>query len=198
MSKIKLFVGLGNPGAEYQYTRHNIGFLWVDAMHDHLKANNFTNKFHGQFAATDYANQKILFLKPQTYMNRSGISVLECANFYKISLNDIIIIHDDLDLEFGRIRIKSGGGSGGHNGLKSLDQMITPQYYRLRFGIGKPPYKNMTSDYVLTSFSLHEKEKLGTIFTWMTNNIKDLINLNIEHFLNSYALFNNKEKQDGI
>lgn len=198
MSKIKLFVGLGNPGSEYHYTRHNVGFLWIDAMHNMLRFPTFTNKFHGQLSATDFENQRILFLKPQTYMNRSGISVAECANFYKISANNIIAIHDDLDLEFGKIRIKVGGGSGGHNGIKSLDQMIGNSYYRIRFGIGKPPHSGMVTDYVLQNFSNTEKEQLIEIFTWMNANISDVLNLNSERLLNNYAIYKNKEKKDGI
>lgn len=151
-----LIVGLGNPGAAYSQTRHNVGFKVIDELckrhtvHDVSKSSFFGELFKmgGHF-----------LLKPQTFMNLSGKSILAVKNFYKI--DDVIIVHDDLDLPFGALRFKRGGGHGGHNGLKSSDAAITPEYIRVRMGIGKPQHKSQVADYVLHSFSDDEAKVLG-------------------------------------
>jgi len=148
-----LIVGLGNPGERYQLTRHNIGFLVVDRLIEDLSPTPIKkNAFKGEL----FKSGDILLLKPTTFMNLSGESVAAVKNFYKIDLNNIIVIHDDLDLALGALRIKRGGGHGGHNGLKSIDAHIGKEYIRIRFGIGRPPAKEEVVSYVLSNFT--EKE----------------------------------------
>ena len=151
-----LIVGLGNPGQEYERTRHNIGFLVVDRLVEETGARSLSSSFHGEL----YKTADILFLKPTTFMNRSGVSVQAVKNFYKIELENIIVIHDDLDLPFGAVRFKRGGGSGGHNGLKSIDAAVGSDYMRVRMGIGKPAYKSQVVHYVLHDFSSEENAVL--------------------------------------
>lgn len=169
-----LIVGLGNPGTQYRFNRHNIGFLAVDSLHGTYGATAFQkNKWNGQMAEGQIAGNKVIFLKPQTYMNLSGPAVSGVANFYKIPLSKIIVIHDDLDLAPGDVRIKNGGGHGGHNGLKSLDAHMGKDYWRLRIGIGHPGIKDMVSGYVLSNFSPQEL----SVFDELLANIRDQFDL---------------------
>ena len=161
-----LFVGLGNPGNRYENNRHNIGFRVIDALVDHYGARNISkNAFHGEL----FKSNEFLFLKPTTFMNLSGESLQAVKNFYKIEVDDIIVIHDDLDLPFGAVRFKKGGGSGGHNGLKSIDSMVGKEYIRVRLGIGKPLHKSQVVDYVLHDFSSDESEQLDQ---WIDHVVK--------------------------
>jgi len=158
-----LIAGLGNPGKKYEYTRHNIGFLTVDHLIDQAEAHPLSSSsFHGQL----FKSGDLLFLKPTTFMNCSGQSLQAVKQFYKIELDNIIVIHDDLDLPFGSLRFKRGGGSGGHNGLKSIDEMVGRDYMRVRMGIGKPKYKSQVADYVLSPFSEEEQQNLSS---WIQN-----------------------------
>ncbi|MGM0623102.1 MAG: aminoacyl-tRNA hydrolase [Campylobacterota bacterium] len=150
-----LIVGLGNPGEKYLHNRHNIGFMVVDKLIDRHKALP-ANK--SSFSADCYKSKDFIFLKPTTYMNLSGKSVLAVTNFYKP--DDIVVIHDDLDLKFGALKIKRGGGNGGHNGLKSIDAMLGTEYVRIRMGIGKPEYKSQVSAHVLSDFNSDEAKDL--------------------------------------
>lgn len=147
-----LIVGLGNIGDKYKNNRHNIGFRVVDALISNLNAIKQSDKnFEGEL----YKSSQILLLKPSTYMNLSGKSVSAVKNFYKIK--DMLVIHDELDLPFGVIKFKFGGGSGGHNGLKSIDNLCANEYYRMRYGIGKPSAKEQVIDWVLGDFSKEEE-----------------------------------------
>jgi len=149
---MKLVVGLGNPGLEYASTRHNIGFMVIDELLSRCSAQDVSkNSFKGNAYKSDAA----IFLKPLTYMNLSGQSILKVKNFYKTS--QTIVIHDDLDLPFGSLRFKLGGGHGGHNGLRSADSAITKEYIRVRMGIGRPQNKGEVSSFVLSSFSKDEE-----------------------------------------
>jgi len=152
-----LFVGLGNPGASYSKNRHNIGFQVIDRLIDRYGARNISkNTFQGEL----FKSNELLFLKPATYMNLSGKSLFAVMQFYKIPLEGVIVIHDDLDLPFGAVRFKKGGGNGGHNGLKSLDLLVGSDYVRVRLGIGKPVHKSQVADYVLSDFSPQESSAL--------------------------------------
>ena len=131
-----LIVGLGNPGKEYENTRHNVGFMVADTIFKEYGFANFKDKFDGLIAEGKIEGEKVYLLKPHTFMNLSGNSVIKAANFYKILPENIIVIHDDMDLPIGKIKAKIGGGSGGHNGIKSIDAAITPNYNRIRIGIG--------------------------------------------------------------
>lgn len=156
---MKLIVGLGNPGPTYSTTRHNIGFMVVDSILNDIESSNISKKsFNGDL----YKSRDLLLLKPTTFMNLSGQSVRAVANFYKIKSEDILVIHDDLDLAFGALRIKIGGGHGGHNGLKSIDNSIGKEYYRLRLGIGRSERKEMVASYVLSPFTKEEAALLDS------------------------------------
>ena len=169
MTPLTLLVGLGNPGAEHARQRHNIGFMAVDALASHCGPLNWQGKFHGLFATGTLAGHKLLFLKPQTYMNRSGLSVGEACAFYKIPAAQVIVLHDDLDLPPGKIRIKRGGGHGGHNGLKSCDAAIGPDYKRIRLGIGHPGRKELVTPYVLDDFTAGERDFWGTVWAHLAD-----------------------------
>jgi PTH1 family peptidyl-tRNA hydrolase len=152
-----LFVGLGNPGSQYENTRHNIGFKVIDKLVNDFNARDISKtSFHGKL----YRAANSLFLKPTTFMNLSGTSVQPVKHFFKVELEDIIVIHDDIDLPFGAVRFKRGGGHGGHNGLRSLDAHITKEYLRVRVGVGKPQHKSQVADYVLHDFSQEENHML--------------------------------------
>lgn len=156
----KLIVGLGNPGIEHEMTRHNIGWLSLDQLSFYSNL-NFKDKFKGEFALTSIGDEQVIFLRPQTYMNLSGESVQACAKFFKITLKDILVIHDELDLPFGTLTFKDGGGLAGHNGLKSIAQhMGGNSFYRLRMGIGRPVHGSVSS-WVLSGFSNEEDINLA-------------------------------------
>ena len=150
-----LIVGLGNPGSAYGETRHNVGFMVVDAL---LKRHRASAIKKASFEGDLFKFDSHYLLKPTTFMNLSGRSIAAVKNFYKIS--DVVVIHDDLDLPFGALRFKHGGGHGGHNGLKSTDLSISKEYLRVRMGIGKPDHKGQVADYVLSPFTEAEKPYL--------------------------------------
>ncbi|GAA8968849.1 aminoacyl-tRNA hydrolase [Helicobacter pylori] len=158
--KIKLIVGLGNPTAEYEHTRHNAGFWFLDELAWQWKA-AFKNekKFFGDVARVARPEGDVWLLKPDTYMNLSGKAVQALANFYKIQPEEILVVHDELDIDCGAIRFKLGGGNGGHNGLKDIQAKLgTPQFYRLRLGIGHPGEKHLVVGFVLNKPSAAERE----------------------------------------
>ena len=150
-----LIVGLGNPGPDYEKTRHNIGFMVIDEL---IARHNASKLSSSSFDGELYKLKNHFLLKPLTYMNLSGNSVVKVKNFYK--LEDIVVIHDDLDLPFGALRFKKGGGHGGHNGLKSIDAKIGKEYIRVRMGIGKPEHKTEVASYVLSEFCDENKKCL--------------------------------------
>lgn len=154
---MRLFVGLGNPGQKYQGNRHNIGFMAMDEIFHRHKFSGWSRKFQGELAQGEIDGEKVLLLKPQTFMNLSGQSVQATAAFYKIPTDDIVVFYDELDLAPGKVRVKKAGGAGGHNGIKSIDQHIGPDYWRVRLGIGHPGNKDMVSPYVLGDFSKEDK-----------------------------------------
>ncbi|RXJ98886.1 aminoacyl-tRNA hydrolase [Arcobacter sp. CECT 8986] len=157
---MSLIVGLGNIGEKYLLTRHNIGFMVIDEMAKNLNT-SIINK--ATFKADVLKSAYDLLVKPKTYMNLSGDAVIAIKNYYKIDNEDIIVIHDDLDLPFGTVKFKIGGGHGGHNGLKSIDSHIGREYIRVRIGIGKPQNKEDVVNYVLNNFSKEELNRLKDI-----------------------------------
>lgn len=183
-----LLVGLGNPGPEYAMNRHNIGFRVIDSIAHHYSFNGF--KRHGQSLFSEIAIQgkKISLLKPMTYMNRSGIAVAEFASFFKIPLENIIVIHDELDLGFGRLKVKQGGGHGGHNGLKSLDAHIGKDYWRLRIGIGHPGHREAVTSHVLGNFLKVEEVYLERVMDAILNSLSFLLNKEMAAFMNNVSL----------
>ncbi|MBQ8871073.1 MAG: aminoacyl-tRNA hydrolase [Alphaproteobacteria bacterium] len=171
-----LVVGLGNPGSEYANTRHNVGFMAADAIYSRYNFESFKNKFDGEVSMGQIAGEKVLLLKPHTYMNLSGNSVVKAALFYKILPENIIVIHDDMDLKIGQLKAKIGGGSGGHNGLKSIDSHITPNYNRIRIGVGHPQNKGAdVVNYVLGSFAKEDKKVLENSLEIVTEAVEVLI-----------------------
>ncbi|XVN42911.1 MAG: aminoacyl-tRNA hydrolase [Candidatus Rickettsia vulgarisii] len=182
-----LIVGLGNIGREYQVTRHNVGFMAVDSLADsHQFPWSLKSKLHTELAQGIISGQKILLTKPQTYMNLSGKAVQAIRSYYNIQLQNVIVIHDDIDLEVGRIKYKLGGGSGGHNGLKSLDQHLGNNYHRIRIGVGKPLRQDV-SDYVLAPFSKDEARVIGNSIEVINDNMSLLITGKFEEFKNKIS-----------
>ena len=167
---MKLIVGLGNPGKKYEKNRHNIGFLAVDYLIGQFNASKVSSKFKGDL----FKSKEYLFLKPNTFMNLSGESVVLVKEYYKIDNNDIIVIHDDIDLKLGALRFKKGGSSGGHNGLKSIDKHIGNEYWRVRVGVGRPQRKEEVVNYVLSDFSEEELECVKKNFENIKRAIEDI------------------------
>jgi len=170
-----LIAGLGNPGAPYAGNRHNIGFMAVDGIARAANAGPWAKKFQGEIAEAQVAGRKILLLKPQTFMNDSGRSVLAAASFYKIAPADILVIHDELDLPPGKARVKTGGGHGGHNGLRSIDAHLGKDYRRLRLGIGHPGSKERVNPHVLGDFAKSDREWLDPFLEAIAQHIEPLV-----------------------
>ncbi|RZI47555.1 aminoacyl-tRNA hydrolase [Rickettsiales endosymbiont of Peranema trichophorum] len=183
----KLIVGLGNPDQRYERTRHNYGFLVIDEIAKHFDFPKFTRRFHGEMSSHTIFDQKVFLLKPQTYMNRSGVAVQEVLQFYKFAPSELIVIHDDLDIAFGKIKIKSGGGNGGHNGLKSIDELIGVEYTRMRLGISKPTYSTDVSDYVLSTFTQEELKDVEGVTKFIAQHIDLLLANKHSNFLSKYV-----------
>ena len=150
---MKLIVGLGNPGEKYARNRHNIGFMALDRIAERHRFPAWRRRFQGEATDGDLGGERVLLLKPQTYMNESGRSVAEAARFLKIDLADIIVLHDELDLAPGRLKVKLGGGDAGHNGLRSISAHLGKDYVRVRLGIGHPGHKDAVAGYVLHDFA---------------------------------------------
>jgi len=184
-----LLVGLGNPGSDYAGNRHNIGFMAVDGIHRHYSFQPFRTKFHGEVADGSIAGDKVFILKPTTYMNESGRSVAELVRFYKIETGNVIVLHDELDLSPGKIRVKKGGGFAGHNGLKSIADHIGLDFYRVRIGIGHPGEKSRVTGHVLNDFSQSDQQWLDPLLGGMTTHIAKLIEGDGAGFVSEVTLY---------
>ncbi len=177
-----LIVGLGNPGQQYKSNRHNIGFMLIDRLIDELKAVNITKStFKGEL----YKTPNFLLLKPMTYMNLSGESVVSVKNYYKI--DEVVVFYDDLDIDLGSIRIKNGGGSGGHNGIKSMDQHIGNDYDRVRLGIGRPEFKGQVTSHVLSDFSKEQQPCLKQILDKAVEIAKDYPSYELKELISKHV-----------
>ncbi len=171
-----LIVGLGNPGKKYEQTRHNIGFMAVDAILNSYGSNDKPKKkFNSIIHELQLENKKVIIAKPETYMNNSGDAIIQIVNYFKIKTENILILHDELDLPFGSIRLKVGGGIAGHNGLKSILSHLDNTFLRLRLGIDHPGDKRLVSNYVLGNFSNSEMDNLNTLFVYIATNILNII-----------------------
>ena len=180
---MRLLVGLGNPGQEYAKTRHNMGFMAVDEIVRRFSFLPWKKGFKGQICSGEIDGEKVVLLKPETYMNLAGEAVQEALHFYKLTPADVIIFHDELDLPIGKMKVKIGGSPAGHNGLKSIDSHIGADYMRVRIGVGND--KNIpTADYVLGKPSPEDFEILENEFNQIADNIEFLIKANISGFLN--------------
>ena len=184
-----LLVGLGNPTPDSENNRHNIGFKIIDAINKKFGLSKQKPKFKGLLTTGIIGNQKVYAIKPLTFMNNSGICIRELIEYFKIEAENIIVFHDDLDVEFGKIKAKFGGSSAGHNGIASIDKFIGKDYSRVRIGIGKPKDKIEISDFVLQNFD--EDEKLG--LEKITKNITDSISILMDKKLDLFSsTVNNK------
>jgi PTH1 family peptidyl-tRNA hydrolase len=180
-----LIVGLGNTGERYEKTRHNIGFRVIDRLIDDFGARDISkNSFYGKL----YKANRTLFLKPTTFVNLSGKSVIAVKNFYKINMENIIVVHDDIDLPFSALRIKRGGGNGGHNGLKSIDKLIGRDYIRVRMGIGRPANKSEIIGFVLNNFTWSEERVINRWIEYTVSVIKELEYKKIDEVKSKYSL----------
>lgn len=181
---VKLIVGLGNPGEKYTDTRHNAGFWAVDDIHRLYAFSPWQKKFNGLFATGEIDGVKVGLLKPMTYMNKSGDSVQPCAAFFKISVEDVFVFHDELDILPGKVKAKKGGGAAGHNGLKSIDSRMGNQnYWRVRLGIGHPGHKDMVSGYVLHKASKEEHAAIEDSIYALSKKLPALLNGDTATFL---------------
>lgn len=184
---MKLLVGLGNPGAKHVGNRHNVGFMAIDAIVSHHSFNPWRNRFHGEQAEGVLSGDKVILLKPATFMNNSGQSVGEALRFYKLAPTDVIVLHDELDLEPGKCRFKTGGGHAGHNGLRSIHQHIGESYHRLRIGIGHPGNKDTVSPYVLHDFAKADQEWLAPLLNRIAKAAPLLVSGDQGRFANAVA-----------
>ena len=184
-----LFVGLGNPTPNSENNRHNIGFKIIDAINQKFGLSKQKPKFKGLLTTGTIGGKKVYAIKPLTFMNNSGICIRELIEYFKIEVEDVIVFHDDLDVEFGKIKAKFGGSSAGHNGISSIDKFIGKDYSRVRIGIGKPKGNLDVADYVLQNFDEDEMLQLEKI----KNNISDSISILIEKKLDLFSsTVNNK------
>jgi len=183
-----LFVGLGNPGAKYARNRHNIGFMAVDEIAADYGFSPWRAKFQGQLCEGKLGQQKVTLLKPETFMNLSGQSVGEAMRFFKLTPTDVTVFHDEIDLAPGKIRVKSGGGHAGHNGLRSLHQHIGDTYQRVRIGVGHPGHKDRVPGYVLHDFAKADEAWLDQLIRGIGDGAKDLAAGDTGRFMNAVAL----------
>jgi PTH1 family peptidyl-tRNA hydrolase len=188
VKRMLLIAGLGNPGAKYQGNRHNIGFMAVDAIHRRHSFSPWSKKFKAEIAEGELGGQKVLLIKPQTFMNLSGESVGEAMRFYKLEPSDLVVIYDELDLPAGKARLKTGGGHGGHNGIKSIDAHSGREYRRLRLGIGHPGAKELVHNHVLGDFARVDRDWLEPLFDTLADNADMLVRGEDSQLMNKIAL----------
>ena len=185
---MKLWVGLGNPGAKYAGHRHNIGYMAVDRIAEDHGFTPWRAKFQGSLSEGRFGSQKVALLKPETFMNLSGQSVGEAMRFFKLTPQDITVFQDELDLAPGKVRVKTGGGHAGHNGLRSLHAHIGPDYTRVRLGIGHPGHKDRVAGYVLSDFAKAEQNWLDDLLRGICDGAGDLAAGDPGRFMNAVAL----------
>ncbi|WP_415184944.1 aminoacyl-tRNA hydrolase [Phaeovulum sp.] len=185
---MKLFVGLGNPGAKYAGNRHNIGFMAVERIAEDHGFSPWRAKFQGLISEGRLGDERVALLKPGTFMNLSGQSVGQAAQFYKLTPADITVFHDELDLAPGKLRAKTGGGHAGHNGLRSIHAHLGEAYARVRLGIGHPGHKDRVAGYVLSDFAKSDRDWLGDLLSGISDGAVALAAGDAPRFLNTVAL----------
>lgn len=184
---MKIVFGLGNPGIRYRKTRHNIGFQIVDRLAEKYHIRISSKRFKSLYGKGKINEEEVILAKPMTYMNRSGESVREALDFFHLSPEDLIIVHDDLDLPFGRLRFKQKGGDGGHQGVRSIIESLNQNnFLRLKVGIGRPPEKVDPSEYVLSPFDQIEQSKLGEVISRVAESIEVLIGEGLDKAMNKF------------
>ena len=177
-----LFVGLGNPTPDSENNRHNIGFKLIDALNQKFGLSKQKPKFKGLLTTGNIEDKKVYAIKPLTFMNNSGICIRELMEYFKIDAEDVIVFHDDLDIDFGKVKAKFGGSDAGHNGIASIDKFIGKEYSRVRIGIGKPKNNTEVNDHVLKDFDEDEKTELESIKENITDNLSILIEKKLDLF----------------
>ena len=192
-----LIAGLGNPGPQYAGNRHNIGFMAVDEIARNPAFGPWSKKFQGEISEGQIAGRKVLLLKPLTFMNDSGRSVAAAANFYKIEPADVVVLHDELDLAPAKVRVKTGGGNGGHNGLRSIDAHLGKDYRRVRLGIGHPGSKERVNPHVLGDFAKVDRDWLVPLLEAVARHVETLVKGEDAVFMNRVALALNSEEPSG-
>ena len=185
---MQLFIGLGNPGAKYAQHRHNIGHRAVDRIAADHGFSPWKSKFQGSISEGRLGSEKITLLKPETFMNLSGQSAQAAMRFYKLTPEDVTVFHDELDLAPGKLRVKSGGGHAGHNGLRSLHQHIGPEYTRVRIGIGHPGHKDRVAGYVLHDFAKADQIWIDDLLRGISDGVAELAKGDAARFMNAVAL----------
>lgn len=192
MSTIKLIVGLGNPGPSYLDTRHNAGQQFVESLADHYRiALNADKKFSGLFGSGIINGSEVKLLVPTTFMNRSGQSVGAVCQFYKIHAEEVLVVHDELDIPVGTVKLKQGGGHGGHNGLRDIISTLAnnKNFYRLRLGIGHPGDRSLVTDYVLKKAPVNEREQTASCIDYAIQNIDSIIGGQWQHAMQQLHSF---------
>lgn len=185
---MKLFIGLGNPGAKYAHNRHNVGYMAADRIAADYGFGPWRSKFQGLISEGRLGSSKVTILKPETFMNLSGQSVGEAMRFFKLGPEDIVVFQDEIDLAPGKIRVKSGGGHAGHNGLRSLHQHIGPEYARVRIGVGHPGHKDAVPTYVLKDFSKADQDWLDDLLRGISDGAPYLADGDNGRFQNAVAV----------
>lgn len=184
-----IIIGLGNPGEKYQSTRHNVGFMFLDKLAEKFNFSDFklSKKFHSQISEGEIAGQKVILAKPETFMNESGIAVETLTGYYKTPLTDILVVHDEMDIPLGNIKIVKGRGSAGHKGVKSIIEKIGDDFARFRVGIGPETSKKQdTEKFVIDNFSKKETVALKHTFKKTTQALEDLLTEGLEKAMNKY------------
>lgn len=185
---MKLIVGLGNPGTKYAGNRHNIGFMALDRVASDHGFSPWRSKFQGQVSEGRFGSDKVILLKPETFMNLSGQSVGEAMRFHKLEPADVIVFHDEIDLAPAKVRVKTGGGHAGHNGLRSIHSHIGPDYDRVRLGVGHPGHKDAVPGFVLRDFAKADQDWLDDVLRGISDGVEKLVNDESGKFLNAVAL----------
>ncbi|MEM1237298.1 MAG: aminoacyl-tRNA hydrolase [Pseudomonadota bacterium] len=194
---MQLFVGLGNPGGKYARNRHNIGFMALDRLADDHGFSPWRSKFQGSASEGTLGGEKVLLLKPETFMNRSGQAVGEALRFYKLTPEDVVVFHDELDLAPGKLKVKRGGGHAGHNGLRSIHGHIGEAYGRVRMGIGHPGHKDAVSGYVLRDFPKADEDWLDDMLRGISDGAAELAKGDAGRFMNAVSLRTNPPRSSG-
>ena len=177
-----LLVGLGNPNPNNTNNRHNVGFFVIDAINQKFKLSKQKPKFKGLLTTGKIEEQKVFAIKPLTFMNSSGICIKELIEYFKINVKDVFVFHDDMDIDLGKIKVKFGGSSAGHNGIESIDKNIGKNYSRIRIGIGRPKNNSKAADHVLDNFSIEEKDGVDEVTKNIIESLPALINKDLDLF----------------